>query len=273
LKAYGISSRRRFKKMEDKARTIIELTDIDPINVNGRIILLARQRFGLRVFVDPLMYRLDEGVGSTDAPEHPVIYLDLLQVQNGFTRPNSVLLHEIRHIFLSHKTAQGLAHRYQGELIAEGDFRFERAGFYDEEVSFEELSNYAHDARIHLRRYENGQLARTHILRDLNYLRRIARLIAKHLRMVRLDARGLFTARAETFKGVVLVWPVFQDDAREAKTIFYLHLDFPGVAARASVRSLRPAAWQMITRMIQEADAESEFAQNQLARLQSKKDI
>jgi hypothetical protein len=104
---------------------------------------------------------------------------------------------------------------------------------------------------------------------------RIARLLGKHLRMVRADtpAKWLFTDGAEAFDGVVLVWPVFRENYSAGNIIFYVHLDFPGARPRTAVRELRPLAWRKISAMIEAADAEFAFARDQLARLQSKNDI
>lgn len=267
LKEYGIASRRRKKKLEDKVRTVVEITDVEPRNVNARIIARARERFGLRVFIDPVMRRLDEGRGSTDAPDAPTVFLDFLEVQRHFATANPILLHEIRHIFFSARTASGRSHHFQGEMIAEDGYRFERLGFYEDEVSWEEVSNYYRDTRIDQRRFANGELPRSVWLHDLKYLKRISKMVATQLKLVdpNISPRELFTEAAEAFAGVVLVWPVLRGE----QTLFYVHLDFPGVKRRTAVRDLRAEAWRKISKMVDEAEKAFAYADAQLVALQN----
>lgn len=266
LKAYGMSSRRRKKKLEDKARNVIEITELEPRNVNAKIIARARERFGLRVFIDPVMRRLDEGRGSTEAPDAPTVFLDFLEVQRHFETANLILLHEIRHIFFSARTAAGRGHHFQGEMIAEDGYRFERVGFYEDEISWEEVSNYYRDTRIDQRRFANGELSRDAWLQDVRHLRRISKMVVTQLNLVdpNISPRELFTEPGETFDGVVLVWPVL----RGQNKLFYVHLDFPGVRRRTAVRDLRAEAWRKIAKMVDEAEKAFAYADAQLVALQ-----
>lgn len=237
LKTLGMDSKIVSLRIEKVLRPVVKITEINPTNINGKIMSRARQRFGTQFFIDPMLNAVGVGQGEQDYDERTIV-LDLNQVEKRFRNACGVLLHEIRHTHLDSHPRNGVDDPHQGDLTAVGKYRLERSGFYDDYICLQELGNYARDARLSFQRFRLGEESRTRTITDFKNLRRVAKMIGKHLAMVEdsIPLSEIDFESGEDFSGVSINYPVFDSDNNH---IAEIEIDIPGYTRPFDRRLLR----------------------------------
>lgn len=208
---------------------VIEMTKFSDQVLVGRVMARARQRFGARFFIDPLLYRSGEGRAVTEEPG-PIVIIDLNEFKGDLNIAPIALLHEIRHLYFSDLLRRSVKDSiYFGDIETYlEDYKLTRGNFYDDEVSMEELSTYYRDLRIALRRYRLGQIGRPEVVRDVQKLRRIAGLIGRQVDAVDLNtnSKDIETRRRRDGHSVRVSYPIYRGRAIEDNVAAHLIMVF-----------------------------------------------